>query len=316
MRPSVFIDGREGTTGLQIDERLRTRTDIDQITIPEALRKDTAARRECLNAADLVFLCLPDQAAREAVALIENPRTRIIDASTAHRTQPGWVYGFPELTPTRRNEVRAALRVANPGCHATGFLAMVAPLVAAGVLAPDTTIPCHSLTGYSGGGKAMIVQYGAADRPTDLDAPRIYGLGLTHKHLPEMMAQSGLTAPPLFTPIVGDYYAGMAVSVLLYRGQLQGGATSEGLREILAARYEGARFVTVPPFGGEETLAQSGFIEANARVGTNQLEIFVFGNGEQTLITARFDNLGKGASGAAVQNMNVMLGLDEVAGLL
>ncbi|MCL2562627.1 MAG: N-acetyl-gamma-glutamyl-phosphate reductase [Oscillospiraceae bacterium] len=314
MKPRIFIDGREGTTGLQIDARLHGRTDIEQIIIPDALRKDTAARTARLNAADLVFLCLPDAAAREAVELIENPRTRVIDASTAHRTIPGWVYGFPELTHTRRGEVREALRVANPGCHATGFLAMVAPLVAAGVLAADATVPCHSLTGYSGGGKAMIAAYESEGRPADLDAPRIYGLGLRHKHLPEMMTQAGLTMPPLFTPIVGDYYAGMAVSVLLHRG-MTGGVTSEELQGILAAHYEGERFVSVAPFGGEETLAAPGFIEANAHVGTNDLEILVFGNGEQTLLCARFDNLGKGASGAAVQNMNLMLGLDEAAGL-
>ena len=314
MKPRVFIDGREGTTGLQIEARLRGRTDIEQITIPEELRKDTAARRERLNAADLVFLCLPDEAAREAVALIENPNTRVIDASTAHRTAPGWVYGFTELYPTRRDEVRSALRVANPGCHATGFLAIVTPLVRAGVLPADTVVPCHSLTGYSGGGKVMIAQYEAEDRPSALDAPRIYGLGLKHKHLPEMTAQSGLL-PPLFTPIVGDYYAGMAVTVLLHRGQLTDGASSEAIQEILAAHYAGETFVTVPPFGGEETLASPGFIEANALVGTNQLELLVFGNGEQTLITARLDNLGKGASGAAVQNMNLMLGLPESAGL-
>ncbi|MCL2569241.1 MAG: N-acetyl-gamma-glutamyl-phosphate reductase [Oscillospiraceae bacterium] len=315
MKPSIFIDGREGTTGLQIEERLRGRTDIEQIIIPEALRKDTEARRERLNAADLVFLCLPDVAAREAVGLIENPNTRVIDASTAHRTAPGWVYGFPELTSTRRSGIRDARRVANPGCHATGFLAIVAPLVSAGVLPKDTVVPCHSLTGYSGGGKAMIAQYEAADRPLALDAPRIYGLGLQHKHLPEMVAEAGLLVPPLFTPIVSDYYAGMAVSVLLHGGQLAGGTSSAEIREILAGHYGGETFVTVPPFGGEDTLASPGFIEANAFVGTNQLELLVFGNGAQTLITARLDNLGKGASGAAVQNMNLMLGLSETAGL-
>jgi len=315
MKPLVFIDGREGTTGLQIDARLRGRGDIEQITIPEEFRKDTAARAERLNAADLVFLCLPDQAAREAVALIENPNTRVIDASTAHRTAPGWVYGFPELAATRRDEVRAAKRVANPGCHATGFLAIAAPLVAAGVLAADAVVPCHSLTGYSGGGKAMIAQYAGADRPSALDAPRIYGLGLQHKHLPEMAAQAGLAVPPLFTPIVADYYAGMAVTVLLHAGQLAAGLRSEALRDILAAHYQGEHFVSVPPIGGEEVLAEPGFIESNAHVGTNKLELLVFGNGNQTLLTARFDNLGKGASGAAVQNMNLMLGLPETAGL-
>jgi len=315
MKPVVFIDGREGTTGLQIDARLQDRTDIEQITIPEALRKDTATRKERLNAADLVFLCLPDQAAREAIALIENPRTRVIDASTAHRTAPGWVYGFPELTPTRRDEVRTALRVSNPGCHATGFLAIVAPLIATGTLASDAVVPCHSLTGYSGGGKAMIAAYEAEDRPAAFDAPRIYGLHLQHKHIPEMVTQSGLTTPPLFTPIVGDYYAGMAVTILLHREQLAKRATSETLRTILATHYQGEPFVTVPPFASEETLAAPGFVEANAHAGTNQLELLVYGNGDQTLLSARLDNLGKGASGAAVQNMNLMLELDEATGL-
>ena len=315
MRKTVFIDGREGTTGLQIDTRLSGRRDIEQIEVPEALRKDTAARRERLNAADLVFLCLPDQAAREAVSLIENPRTKVIDASTAHRTMSGWTYGFPELTPTRRKEIRQSMRVANPGCHATGFLAITAPLIEVGVLSREEVLTCYSLTGYSGGGKGMIAEYEGVDRPNFLSAPRIYGLGLSHKHIPEMMAESGLHAKPLFTPIVDDYYAGMAVSVLLHQGQLAKGQNSVDLRDILAAHYEGERFITVPLFGSEKTLESPGFIEANAHVGKNTLEILIFGNGEQTLLTARFDNLGKGASGAAVQNMNIMLGLDEASGL-
>ena len=316
MRKTVFIDGREGTTGLQIDARLSGRTDIEQIMIPDALRKDTAARRERLNAADLVFLCLPDQAAREAVDLIENPRTKVIDASTAHRTAPGWTYGFPELTPTRREEVQGSMRVANPGCHATGFLAMVTPLIKAGVLSQDEVLASYSLTGYSGGGKGMIAEYETIDRPNFLNAPRIYGLGLSHKHIPEMMTESGLRAKPLFTPIVDDYYAGMAVSVLLHQGQLKMGQSSVDLRDILAEHYQGEQFIKVPLFGNENTLETPGFIEANAHVGKNTLELLVFGNGEQTLLTARFDNLGKGASGAAVQNMNLMLGLDEASGLL
>jgi len=315
MKPIVFIDGREGTTGLQIEERLSGRTDIEQITIPAHLRKDEAARREYLNAADLVFLCLPDQAAREAVALIENPKTRVIDASTAHRTAPGWVYGFPELTRDRRSEIRTATRVSNPGCHATGFLAITAPLITAQVLAPDTVLSCLSLTGYSGGGKAMIAQYQAEDRPESLNAPRIYGLSFAHKHIPEILAQSGLTEPPLFTPIVGDYYAGIALSVPLHQNQFTGELTSSDLRDILAAYYQGEPFITVPPFNREESLASPGFMEANAHVGTNALELLVFGDGERTLLTARFDNLGKGASGAAVQNMNIMLDLPEAAGI-
>jgi len=315
MGKTVFIDGREGTTGLQIDTRLSKRSDIEQITIPDALRKDKAARRERLNAADLVFLCLPDQAAREAVSLIENPHTKVIDASTAHRTEAAWTYGFPELTASRREEIQNATRVANPGCHATGFLAITVPLMKAGLLSPDEVLTCYSLTGYSGGGKGMIAEYEAENRPNFLGAPRIYGLGLNHKHIPEMMAESGLRAKPLFTPIVDDYYAGMAVSVLLHQGQLTKDVSSIDLRDTLAAHYEGEQFITVPPFGNEETLESPGFIEANAHVGKNTLEILVSGNGEQTLLTARFDNLGKGASGAAVQNMNLMLGLDEASGL-
>lgn len=307
MKPNIFIDGREGTTGLQIDARLQGRTDIELITIPDTLRKDETARKERLNAADLVFLCLPDQAAQEAVALIDNPNTRVIDASTAHRTAPGWVYGFPELTPTRQTEIQGAKRVANPGCHATGFLAIVAPLVAAGVLPKDTILTCYALTGYSGGGKGMIADYQNPARGEALSAPRIYGLGLHHKHLPEMMDQSGLTRRPLFTPIVDDYYAGLAVTVLLHREQLQNGPTSEDVQQILAAHYQGRKFITVAPFGGAQTLTTPGFIEANAHVGTNNLEILTFGDGEYTMLVARFDNLGKGASGAAVQNMDIML---------
>lgn len=314
MKPTIFIDGREGTTGLQIDARLRGRTDIEQITISEALRKDTAARKELINAADLVFLCLPDEAAREAVELIENPNTKVIDASTAHRTAPGWVYGFPELTRKRRHEITQSKRVANPGCHALGFLSIITPLVENGVLAADEPISCHSLTGYSGGGKAMIAQYEAKDRPAAFNAPRIYGLGLSHKHIPEMMAQSSLIAKPLFTPIVDDYYSGMAVTVMLHSKQYKA-TSAAGLRNILVSHYHKEHFVTVAPFCSQETLAHPGFVEANAHIGTNNLEILVFGDQEQTIITARLDNLGKGASGSAVQNMNLMLGLPETAGL-
>ncbi|MCL2286718.1 MAG: N-acetyl-gamma-glutamyl-phosphate reductase [Firmicutes bacterium] len=315
MKPTVFIDGREGTTGLQIDERLQRRTDIEQLFIEDTLRKDKAARREMLNSADIVFLCLPDKAAQEAVSLIENSRTKVIDASTAHRTAPGWVYGFPELTHMRRDEIRHSTRVANPGCHATGFLSIVVPLIKAGILQKDETLTCYSLTGYSGGGKVMIAEYRHPQRANSLNAPRIYGLGLSHKHIPEILNESGLTTKPLFTPIVDDYYAGMAVSVLLHDKQLAGGIQSAGLRDVIATYYEGEHFIKVPPFGSEDTLANAGFIEANAYVGTNMLEILVFGDGEQTLLTARFDNLGKGASGAAVQNMNIMLGLGETIDL-
>ena len=316
MKKHIFIDGREGTTGLQIEERLLSRADVELIDIPPAQRKDRSARKERLNAADLVFLCLPDEAARESVALIENPAVKVIDASTAHRTTPGWIYGFPELTATRRAEIRNAKRVANPGCHATGFLSIVTPLVAAGVIPRGTCVPCHSLTGYSGGGKGMIAAYDAPDRPAGLSAPRVYGLGLCHKHIPEMLGQSGLTTPPLFTPIVDDYYAGMAVSVLLDQSHLTVELQASDLRDILAAHYQGEAFVSVAPFGGMNTLESPGFVEANTHVGTNQLEILSFGNDTQVLLIARLDNLGKGASGAAVQNMNLMLDFDEKEGLL
>ena len=315
MKPKIFIDGQAGTTGLEIESRLQNRGDIDLIPIPWDCRKEENARKERINAADVVFLCLPDDAARGAVPLVENPHTRVIDASTAHRTAPGWVYGFPELTPDRRRELREARYISNPGCHATGFLAIVTPLVSLGVLPADAVVSCYSLTGHSGGGTAMIAQYRAEDRPKSLKAPRIYGLGFGHKHIPEILAHSGLTVQPLFTPIVDDYYAGMAVNVLLHKSQLRSGLTSGHLRDVLGAYYQGEPFLTVTPFGASDTLEIPGFIEANAHVGTNNLELLVHGDGERTLITARFDNLGKGASGAAIQNMNILLGFPETAGL-
>lgn len=310
MKPVIFIDGREGTTGLQIYDRLTPRQDIELLLIDEEKRKDPAERKKCLNAADLVFLCLPDEAAREAVAMIDNPNTRVIDASTAHRTAPGWVYGFPELLAGQRERVRHAKRVANPGCHATGFLSTAAPLVAMGVLPPDYPVACYSLTGYSGGGRKMIAEYEAADRAASLDAPNIYGLSLKHKHLPEMQKVAGLKVPPVFSPILGDIYQGMATSVLLHNRLLRGNPTAEDLCDMLSAYYEGQKLVSVAPFGGTTPR-----LSANALAGSDRLEITVCGHEEQTMLTARFDNLGKGASGAAVQNMNLMLGFDETAGL-
>ena len=315
MKPTVFIDGREGTTGLQIYDRLSGRADISLITIPDELRKDTASRKECINAADIVFLCLPDAAAKESVSLIENEKTRVIDASTAHRTAPFWAYGLPELSVLHRADIWSSPRVSNPGCHATGFLALIYPLIEANILPKEAIVTCHSLTGYSGGGKSHIAQYEDPKRPNSLQAPRIYGLGLTHKHLPEMMQVSKLKNAPMFTPVEGDYYAGMAVSVLLHQSQLTQALSSENLRDVLAAHYEKEHFITVNAFGDENGLETPGFVEANALVGTNQMELLVHGNGEQSLLIARFDNLGKGASGAAIQNMNIMLGFDEHLGL-
>ncbi len=310
MKPKLYIDGQEGTTGLQIYERLGARDDIELLRIDPDKRKDTAERKRLLNAADLVFLCLPDAAAVEAVALIENENTRVVDASTAHRTAPGWVYGFPELLASQRERVRHAKRVANPGCHATGFLSTAAPLVAMGVLPPDYPVACYSLTGYSGGGRKMIAEYEAADRAASLDAPNIYGLNLKHKHLPEMQKVAGLKVPPVFSPILGDIYKGMATSVLLHNRLLRGNPTAEDLCDMLSAYYEGQKLISVAPFGGTTPR-----LSANALAGSDRLEITVCGHEEQTMLTARFDNLGKGASGAAVQNMNLMLGFDETAGL-
>jgi len=311
MKPKVFIDGQEGTTGLQIYDRLGGRGDIELLLIPEASRKDPNARREYLNEADLVFLCLPDAAAVDAVSLIKNPETKVIDASTAHRTAPTWVYGFPELSPTRREEIQNAGRVANPGCHATGFISIVAPLVNCGFLPESYPVPCYSLTGYTGGGKKMIAEYEAQRRPAELASPRIYGLNLNHKHIPEMTAVCGLTAKPLFSPVVADYPCGMATTVLLENSRLKSGPHAEDLRDLLAAHYQNQPFIRVTPFAGTET-----HLASNAHVGTNLLELSVYGDAGQSMITARFDNLGKGASGAAVQNMNLMLGFDEEAGLI
>ena len=307
-KPKVYIDGKEGTTGLQIYERLSARQDIELLLIDEDKRKDARERGNLLNAADLAFLCLPDQAAREAVELVTNDHTRIIDASTAHRTAPGWAYGFPELRG-RRDGVLAARRVANPGCHATGFLSGVAPLVELGVLPADYPLTCYSLTGYSGGGKKMIAQYEGEKTP-DLFSPRTYGLNLEHKHLPEMTAQAGLTQPPVFCPVVDDYYKGMETVVMLHNRLLRGTPTARDLCDMLGAYYEGQALVHVAPFG--EHPAQ---LAANAMAGRDDLTLYVCGDGARTAVIALFDNLGKGASGAAVQNMNLMLGFAETAGL-
>lgn len=311
MKPLVYIDGSEGTTGLQIHQRLAGRTDLELLTIDPALRKDPAARAQRMNQADIVFLCLPDAAAREAVGFIDNPRTRVIDASTAHRVAPGWVYGFPELSPDHRAAIAGAGRVANPGCHATGFISLVYPLVAAGVLPPDTPLSCFSLTGYSGGGKKMIADYEAPDRPALLGSPGIYGLGQDHKHLPEMQRHCALTCPPVFSPIVADYYKGMATTLPLHRSQLRGVEDLRRLREIYQAHYAGQPLIRVAP----EDAGPGPKLYGAAGAGRDSLCIAVSGNDAQCTVTALFDNLGKGASGAAVQNMNLMLGFPETTGL-
>ena len=299
-KPKVFIDGREGTTGLQIYDRLGSRDDIELLLIDESKRKDVNERKRLINEADLVFLCLPDDAAREAVALIDNDGTRVIDASTAHRTDPNWVYGLPELSPGQRRKIAEARFVANPGCHATGFIISVYPLIALGILPLDYPLTCMSSTGYSGGGKSMISDY-EEHKTEGMFSPGFYALGLRHKHLPEMMAVTRLKRTPVFCPFVDDYYKGMATTVALHNDMLLKTATAEGIRQMLAEYYAGQRYVTVAPELGGGTLY------SNWGQGTNDLEITVSGNDSQTLVTARFDNLGKGASGAAVQNMEIML---------
>ena len=308
-KPKVYIDGKEGTTGLQIYERLGNRDDIELLLIDEDKRKDTEERRKFLNAADLVFLCLPDAAAIEAVSLIDNPNTRVIDASTAHRTNPEWDYGFPELSAQHQENIKKSRRVANPGCHATGFIACVYPLVAMGILPADALLSSFSLTGYSGGGKKMIAQYESADKEADLFAPCPYGMGQGHKHLPEMKAVCGLAHKPVFSPIVDDYYKGMATTVPLHMSQLKGVSTVAEVRQKLQDYYAGQEMVTV------SAAADTAKLYGNAKAGQDTLEIIVAGNDEQFTVTALFDNLGKGASGAAVQNMNIMLGFDAATGL-
>ena len=310
MKPKVYIDGQEGTTGLQIYERLGGRDDIELLLIDPDKRKDLTERKKLLNAADLCFLCLPDAAAVEAVGLIENEKTKVIDASTAHRTAEGWTYGFPELLAGQRQRVKFAKRVANPGCHATGFLASAAPLTAMGVLPKDAHVTCFSLTGYSGGGKKMIADYETGEKAEALYSPRIYGTNLRHKHLPEMKAYAGLEHPPIFCPVVDDYYKGMATTLMLPVDLLPGHPTAEDVSEMLARYYEGEALVQVLPYQKEST-----FLAANTMAGKDSLQLVVSGHEEQIIVTALFDNLGKGASGAAVQNMNLMLGVPETTGL-
>ena len=302
----VFIDGSAGTTGLRIHERLAARDDLTLLTLSEELRKDAGARAEMLHEADIAFLCLPDAAAIEAVALAKDSGVRIIDTSTAHRTNPAWVYGFAELS--RREAIQTAKLVANPGCHASGFLALVTPLVKAGLLSPDAALTAFSITGYSGGGKKMIADYESAARDALLGAPRQYGLTQMHKHLPEMCVVSGLTTAPCFSPIVADFYSGMEVSVPLFAKDLRGSV--QNVRDVYAAAYNTA----VVHY--HEQADESGFLSAAALSGRDDMEISVAGNGERILLTARYDNLGKGASGAAIQNMNIMLGVDETLGLV
>lgn len=305
----VFIDGSAGTTGLRIRERLEGRGDVTLIRLPEELRKDVGARRDALNSADMAFLCLPDAAAIEAAALVENPSTVVIDTSTAHRVSDDWDYGMPEL-PGMRERIAASRRIANPGCHASGFILLAAPLIRAGILAPDATLSAFSLTGYSGGGKKMITQYEDASRADLFDAPRQYALAQAHKHLPEMVKFSGVAVAPAFCPVVADFYSGMEVTVPVFARDLRGTAAdiAQAYREAYGAG------TGVVAFDGDAS--EDGFLAANAFAGRDDLHVSVHGNDERILLVARYDNLGKGASGAAIQNMNIALGLDERTGLV
>jgi N-acetyl-gamma-glutamyl-phosphate reductase len=313
MKYTVFVDGQEGTTGLRIHEYLANRSDIEVLRIAPERRKDADERARLLNAADVAFLCLPDAAAKEAVSLVNNPGTCIIDASTAHRTSPDWVFGLPELAPDQRERLRKTKRIANPGCHSTAFILLLRPLVDAGLVPADLPVTATSITGYSGGGKKMIEQYEAGGDPK-LDSPRPYGLTLSHKHVPEMAAHTGLRTPPIFMPIVGSFYKGLSVSVPLPLSQLKAGTTPESLQKALADRYAGERFVSVKPVR-DPAAVEAGFFDVQACNDSNRVEIFVFANQTQAILMCRLDNLGKGASGAAVQCMNLHLGVDEALGL-
>lgn len=304
----IFIDGSAGTTGLRIRERLAGRNDISLLALPEDRRKDEKARREAINSADIVFLCLPDDAAREALAMVENPAVIIIDASSAHRTAPEFAYGFPELSAEFEERIRKSSRISVPGCHASGFIALVHPLVRCGLLPPAARLTCHSVTGYSGGGKKMIAEYEAADPSPLLLAPRQYGLTQEHKHLREMKAVTGLETAPVFCPIVSNFYSGMVVTVPLFREEIAGNAAD--IRKIYQQLYTG------PIVQYREAPDEAGFLSAAALSGRDCMEISVFGNDERILLVARYDNLGKGASGAAVECLNLVMGADKTTGLL
>ncbi len=305
----IFIDGRAGTTGLRIYERLAERADIELLTLSDEDRKNTEKRREMLNRCDIAFLCLPDDAARESVSLISNPEVAVLDTSTAHRTEPGWTYGFPELDPAIAEKVKTAKRIAVPGCHASGFIALVRPLVAAGLISPDLRLTCHSLTGYSGGGKKMIAEYEDPNRPVLFDAPRQYGITQQHKHLKEMVKISGISTAPVFCPIVADFYSGMEVTVPLFKEDLLNGATVADVREVYRKLYTG------PIVTYAENASEGGLLAANAFSGKDTMQVTVEGNEDRILLIARYDNLGKGASGAAVECMNMVMGADPSEGL-
>jgi N-acetyl-gamma-glutamyl-phosphate reductase len=313
MAYTVFVDGQEGTTGLRIHEYLAQRSDVEVLRIAPDKRKDAAERARLLNAADVAFLCLPDAAAREAAALVNNPNTCLIDASTAHRTAAGWAFALPELAPGQRALMRQSKRLANPGCHATAFILLLRPLIDAGLVPKNLPLSATSITGYSGGGKSMIEQYRAGGNAR-LESPRPYGLTLAHKHIPEVMAHTGLATKPVFLPIVGNFYKGLAVSLPLHFSQLRAGTDGAALQRVYEARYAGERFIRVLPLGDAAAL-DDGFFDVQAANDTNRVDICVFADAQQAIVIVRLDNLGKGASGSAVQAMNLHLGLDEGLGL-
>lgn len=310
----VFIDGSEGTTGLRIFERFEGRTDIEILKIPSELRKDPDEIRKYINASDITFLCLPDAAAREAVAMVENENTIIIDTSTAHRTEEGWAYGYPELSKEHREAIKNGKRIAVPGCYATGFITIIYPLIAGNILPKDYPVSAFAMSGYSGAGKKTIAVYEANERDVELDAPREYALTQQHKHLKEMQKITGLEKAPLFSPIICDYYSGMLLTTPFYTEMLNGKPSPQQVHEFLAKYYEGEKFVKVMPFGKEADY--NGFLAANTCSGWDGIEIYVTGNEDRVLVSTRFDNLGKGASGAAVQCLNILLGCEENKGLV
>ncbi len=303
----VFIDGSAGTTGLRIYERLENRKDIELLKLSEKNRKDKNARKDAINNADIAFLCLPDDAARESVSLCENEDTVIIDTSTAHRTAKGWVYGFPELSPGRKDEIAASKRIAVPGCHASGFISLIYPLIENGIIEKSALLSCFSITGYSGGGKKMIAEYEGENRDILLSSPRQYSIGQTHKHLPEMSAVTGIENYPVFSPVVADFYSGMTVTVPLFADMINGSA--DDIKKIYKEKYTG------PIVSYAENADENGFIAANKLSGKDSMEISVAGNDKRILLISRYDNLGKGASGAAIECMNIVLGLPETTGL-
>lgn len=315
MSVKIYIDGQEGTTGLKILERFENRNDVEILRISEEKRKDSAERAKFINMSDYTFLCLPDSASREAVSFVDNDHVRIIDASTAHRTNPAWAYGFPELSPAHREKIRTSNRVAVPGCYASGFASIVYPLVNNGIIPADFPVFAYATSGYSGAGKKAIAIYESNEKPEEYNSPRQYALSQEHKHLPEMQAVSGLTYKPMFNPMICDYFSGMVVSVPVQTRMLDKNITAEKVHEMYMKHYENAKMVEVMPFMSVEE-QKSFFLASNTLSGLNKMQVFVFGNDEQILLCSRLDNLGKGASGAAVQCLNIMMDIDETTGLV